>query len=132
MEFEPSAKPTTLSPHNLTSYAHDYHQPATSLTTTPLTPSLRNTLQKPLQLRRSAELMRMVMGNQETHWFQWEYIPTHMPLRCKGGSSVASLVHMAVNLMLSLMLYLLLYLSCDSGVTLNLGNLGRKCVRTLI
>ena len=26
MELEPSAKPTTLSPHNLTSYAHDYHQ----------------------------------------------------------------------------------------------------------
>ena len=26
MELEPSAKPTTLSLHNLASYAHDYHQ----------------------------------------------------------------------------------------------------------
>ena len=26
MELEPSAKPATLSPHNLTSDAHDYHQ----------------------------------------------------------------------------------------------------------
>ena len=61
------------------------HRPPHLITTTPTTPpttpptittpttSLRNTLQKPLHLRRSAELMRMVMGNQETHWFQWEY-----------------------------------------------------------
>ena len=55
-------------------------KPATSLTTITQTTSLRNTLQKPLQPRRSCRA--------DAHSYGQSGLPIHAPLRCKGGKSM--------------------------------------------